>query len=151
MTDNTTMSNTPSAIDLILAERRRQIEVEGWTPQHDDYHDDGALLLAAKCYAAWHPNMAVDTPMGSLQVPEGWPWDARWWKPKDKTANLIRAGALVTAEVERLERLDPNVRQRFGRPSGTIARRLITRERRMWEGAIRLRDWIIREMEAVNG
>ena len=42
-----------SAIDDITAERKRQIEQEGWSANHDDLeHDDGALAKAAICYAS---------------------------------------------------------------------------------------------------
>ncbi|HCE9784511.1 TPA: hypothetical protein NH348_003290 [Pseudomonas aeruginosa] len=33
-----------------------------------------------------------------------WPWDEEWWKPKSARENLVRAGALVLAEIERLDR-----------------------------------------------
>jgi hypothetical protein len=78
------------AIADIAAERERQISAEGWTPEHDDAHDDGALAKAAACYAR-----------GSRQY---WPWARVWWKPRDKRANLVRAGALIVAEIERLDR-----------------------------------------------
>jgi hypothetical protein len=35
----------PSGIDLIAAERQRQIDAEGWTPEHDDEHAGGVLRL----------------------------------------------------------------------------------------------------------
>jgi len=42
-----------TAIELIADERQRQIEVEGWTKQHDLIHKDGerfaALCLFAPC------------------------------------------------------------------------------------------------------
>ena len=38
-------------IDLIADERRRQIEVEKWTPEHDDEHAENELALAAAVYA----------------------------------------------------------------------------------------------------
>ena len=43
-----------TGVELIAAERARQVDVKGWTPEHDDNnHDaDGALVLAAACYAA---------------------------------------------------------------------------------------------------
>jgi hypothetical protein len=41
-----------NALGEIAAERRRQIEVEGWTHAHDDGHDDGSLAAAAACHAA---------------------------------------------------------------------------------------------------
>lgn len=87
---------SPSAVDEIAAERRRQIEVEGWTPEHDDQHIRGELAAAAACYAhfGWMARRA----------PTEWPWDAEWWKPKDRRRDLIRGGALIVAEIERLDR-----------------------------------------------
>ena len=79
----------------VAAERRRQIEAEGWTPEHDDEHANGELALAATCYAAW----GEGDPM-----PMRWPWAADWWKPKDERRNLVRAAALLLAEIERLDR-----------------------------------------------
>ena len=38
-------------IELISEERKRQIEEEGWTSEHDTQHDDESLALAA-CYYA---------------------------------------------------------------------------------------------------
>jgi hypothetical protein len=34
-----------------------------------------------------------------------WPWEDKWWKPKDRRRDLVRAGALIVAEIERLDRL----------------------------------------------
>lgn len=82
----------------VAAERRRQIEVEGWTPEHDDQHRDGEMAAAAACYCQpRHP--------AHYQIPPaGWPWDRDWWKPKTARENLVRAGALIAAEIERLDR-----------------------------------------------
>lgn len=77
----------------VLAERRRQIEAEGWTPEHDDQWRHGALAKAATCYASVHPLAA-----------SYWPWDLKWWKPSDRRRNLVKAGALILAEIERLDR-----------------------------------------------
>ncbi|MDB5531573.1 MAG: hypothetical protein JWR51_4676 [Devosia sp.] len=93
--------------NLIVAERQRQISVEGWTPAHDDEHDDGAMLRAAVLYI-WHGTdrqaNQVFILSADYNVPQGWPWDAQWWKPKDRRSNLIRAGALCLAEHDRLVR-----------------------------------------------
>jgi hypothetical protein len=86
-----------SVMEEIAAERRRQIEIEGWTDIHDDEHNDGALALAAGCYC-------LDEPRQYGIVPAAWPWSAKWWKPKDKRRNLVRAAALIVAEIERLDR-----------------------------------------------
>lgn len=80
----------------VAAERRRQIEAEGWTPEHDDEHGRGEMALAASCYAGPRP------PEG--MCPGHWPWKAEWWKPKDRRSDLVRAAALLLAEIERLDR-----------------------------------------------
>ena len=84
----------------IAAERDRQISAEDWTPEHDDAHGQGELAKAASCYAlssTAHP-YALDKQL--LRV---WPW-ADGWKPKSPRADLVRAGALIVAEIERLDR-----------------------------------------------
>lgn len=86
--------NAPSLRD-VLAERHRQIEAEGFKPEHDDAHDGQDLAEAAACYcvaAKWGMPAAV------------WPWDQSWWKPGTHRRNLIKAGALILAEIERLDR-----------------------------------------------
>jgi hypothetical protein len=80
----------------IAAERRRQIGAEGWTPEHDE-HDDGALAKAAACYAG-------DSRKFNAAAPPDWPWSQAWWKPSDRRRNLIKAGALIVAEIERIDR-----------------------------------------------
>lgn len=87
-------------VEAIAAERRRQVTVEGWSPQHDDAHDEGDLLAAAICYA----EDAFWGPRGDPKPRDGWPWDAKWWKPKGKLRNLARAGALIAAEFDRTVR-----------------------------------------------
>lgn len=98
------------ALRDVAAERRRQIEAEGWTPEHDDQHGDGSMSIAAACYALHHmaPALAVQT----LNVRDLWDWTSwasSWFKPKDRRTNLVRAGALILAEIERLDRVRPNV------------------------------------------
>lgn len=95
----------------VLAERRRQIEAEGWTAEHDDTHSEGQLALAAGCYAtvAGLHNAARLTFVGrdrdGEQTPwPNWPWSSAWWKPKSRRSDLVRAGALILAEIERLDR-----------------------------------------------
>lgn len=94
-----------AVIDEIAAERARQIEAEGWTPEHDDQHDNGDMAKAAGCYALQAAGIGTDWPEG---VRNGstlfWPWHRDWWKPKDRRHDLIRAGALLVAEIERLDR-----------------------------------------------
>lgn len=109
---------TQAACD-VLAERERQVKVEGWTPEHDDQHDDGSMALAAACYTMFasvsdEARQATDLPSeltttghsihGWSAWLEIWPWARSWWKPKDRRSDLTRAGALILAEIERLDR-----------------------------------------------
>lgn len=93
----------------IANERLRQISVEGWTPEHDDQHSSGELAGAAGYYAK-HVNARQwcfkNNPDDYQCEPEpsGWPWAAEWWKPKNPRSDLIRAAALIVAELERLDR-----------------------------------------------
>jgi hypothetical protein len=87
---------TPAAAD-VLAERQRQISAEGWTPEHDDEHSRGEMASAAACYAVVHKGIDL-RPL--------WPWSPYWWKPTDRRRNLTKAGALILAEIERLDRAD---------------------------------------------
>ena len=90
--------------ELIAAERQRQIDAEGWTPDHDDSHAMGQLAQAASCY--------LNARGPDADVSNMWPWDREWWKPKNRRSNLIRAGALYQAEIERLERRASDLRWR---------------------------------------
>lgn len=94
---------------LIENERKRQIEREGWSPEHDDQHKDQELVKAALCYAGFVESgeSAVEPGDHFRTVPPAWPWDRGDWKPKDKLTDLVRAGALISAEVDRLIRLIP--------------------------------------------
>lgn len=91
----------------IAAERRRQIEVEGCTPEHDDRWIRGELAMAAATYALTAAGLVrLDGPT-EINPPVVWPWDREWLKPKDRRRDLIRAAALIVAEIERLDRAAP--------------------------------------------
>jgi hypothetical protein len=93
-----------------MAERDRQIHAEGWTEGHDDQlHDAGDLSAAAACYALAAANLLNPYTQGdgvnSAEPPEDWPWDAAWWKPGTNGRRaLVKAGALILAEIERIDR-----------------------------------------------
>lgn len=97
------------AIDDIQKERQRQIEQEGWSPEHDDNHRNGEMALAAACYAS-PVRMFKARQMAGRGYDEftlyddAWPWLDKWWKPKDRRSDLVRAAALIVAEIERLDR-----------------------------------------------
>ncbi len=89
-----------AAID-VLAERRRQIEGEGWTRDHDDAHYPGALSKGAACYAR---NAFDRDPSARAANEREWPFDASMWKPTSARRDLVKAAALLLAEIERLDR-----------------------------------------------
>ncbi|WP_321336503.1 DUF4406 domain-containing protein [Breoghania sp.] len=95
----------------IAAERSRHLSKEGFTPEKDARHRFGEMAAAAACYAlicsgrAAYSNVA---PIARATV-EFWPWDSAWWKPSaDSRRNLEKAGALIAAEIDRLDRLEFN-------------------------------------------
>lgn len=90
---------TQAARDVI-AERHRQIDAEGWTPEHDDAHIAGEIAAAAGCYA-----LNAHGPVCGRHIPPAeWPWDHAWWRPSSTRRELVKAGALILAEIERLDR-----------------------------------------------
>lgn len=98
-------AKTQSIIEQIYAERRRQIDSEGWTPEHDDEHAVGELAMAAACYAMH--SVYRDDAANVGDIPGYWPWDFDWWKPAAPRRDLIKAAALIVAEIERLDRALP--------------------------------------------
>lgn len=83
---------------------------EGWTEGHDDEHTDGSLAQAAAAYALYSSVDSTtrdDQSYRDVVLEDVWPdsWEPRWLKPKDRRSDLVRAGALIVAEIERLDRL----------------------------------------------
>lgn len=93
----------PQAWLDVQAERRRQVEAEGWTPEHDDEHSHGQMARAAACYAL-AGSSAPNDGTAALLVSLAWPWDEQWWKPSTARRDLVKACALALAEIERLDR-----------------------------------------------
>ncbi|MEL3807043.1 hypothetical protein V2V80_35145, partial [Pseudomonas aeruginosa] len=100
------LSPVPQAWLDVQAERRRQIEAEGWTPEHDDEHSHGQMARAAACYAL-AGSSAPNDGTAALLVSLAWPWDEQWWKPTTVRRDLVKACALALAEIERLDRTAP--------------------------------------------
>lgn len=95
--------------ELIAAERERQVKEECWTAEHDARHAEGQLAGAALCYALWHCGYIGKFAWRLAMAL--WPWEEEWWKPAatpDGAANAVRdlakAGALIAAEIDRIQR-----------------------------------------------
>ena len=93
---------------LIAAERKRQFDDEGWSPSHDAGHVFSELNRAAQCYAEAAREVTCGTAMQLVKrIPDAWPWEPCWWKPSDDPVrNLVKAGALLAAEIDRLQAKD---------------------------------------------
>lgn len=85
-----TDAETGGALRDIANERWRQINEEGFTREHDDLHGAGELKWAAAAYQC---------------DPKFWPWEPETFKPGGDKRDLIKAAALIVAELERLARL----------------------------------------------
>jgi len=107
--------NYSDALNDIYHERKRQISKEGWSHSHDDQHGTGEMALAAATYAyaatlasnevGFHKSRLTGVERGVFSVIRHlWPWDAVWFKPGTKRRMLVKAGALIVAEIERLDR-----------------------------------------------
>ena len=102
-----------TAIELIAEERNRQITSEGYTPEHDDTHTEGELSKAAAVYA-YDPNYyvnlnSVDNNRLAVMLAtryNQWPFEQNMFNPapNDRIRELVKAGALIVAEIERLQR-----------------------------------------------
>lgn len=90
---------------LISDERERQRSTEGFTYAHDQQHAGGELIWAASGYL-YAARIALQHGLADpLPVPETWPFEERWWKPSDDPIrNLEKAGALIAAEIDRIQR-----------------------------------------------
>lgn len=86
-----------SGIELIAEERKRQIEKEGYTTQHDSEWQNSELAWAAVSYA---------TPVvRNSNRAFMWPFNRKYWKPTpdDRVRELQKAGALIAADIDRLQ------------------------------------------------
>ena len=99
------------AIKDVINERQRQINQEFYSTENDDEYEQNELLRAAVCYAenvvrrgwVFDSNFGPDV-YQEEEVPDLWPWDLDFWKPKNPRRDLVRAAALLIAEIERIDR-----------------------------------------------
>lgn len=92
-----------TGIELIAQERKRQIEQEGFDAERDARYDREQLAYAAATYAL--PPTANTKDFKRIHL---WPWDRSWWKPSDdRIRELVKAGALIAAEIYRKLNIKP--------------------------------------------
>lgn len=112
-----------TAIELLIEERNRQIAEEGWHESHDDEHDTHQLACAAAAYA-WpaefdgyefieNPEFPGEITPSGVDRLDMFPFHKDWWKPtpNDRIKELVKAGALIVAEIERLQRIKTTAKE----------------------------------------
>lgn len=97
------LSNPPAAWVDVLVERHRQVAGEGWEAAHDDSMTGEELALAAAIYAAPETSGEASPRDRILGL---WPWLPKWFKPRSRRRDLVKAAALILAEIERLDRAE---------------------------------------------
>lgn len=90
--------------ERIAAERRRQVEEEGWSAEHDDGHLYADLAVAAAVLACDWTDAEVRDPLGRTQG-EAWPAQLMRRHGFNRIRQLEIAGALLAAEIDRLQRV----------------------------------------------
>lgn len=100
--------NPPAAWLDVLAERQRQVSEENHLPDYDDQYHRGELPLAGAAYAYYASTSLRHAEAMRLkqrhEAPPFWPWSAHWWKPTMPRRMLVKAAALILAEIERIDR-----------------------------------------------
>lgn len=91
-----------NGVSAIRAERQRQIEAEGFTLEHDAQHEGGELALAAATYAWVSAHAHTPDEFRAEIVDASWPWSPEDFKPVDRMTALVKAGALIAAEIDRV-------------------------------------------------
>lgn len=103
--------DTPG-VQAIRSERERQISEEGFTAEHDSRHSVSILMRAAACYATPASRRATVMRLADgtgdrgdryREVPVDWPWHPDDWKPTTPRRDLVKAGALIAAAIDRLD------------------------------------------------
>ncbi len=88
-----------TGIELIAIERQEQIKKHGYTNIEDERNDGGQLSYAAEMLLAQEHEEGID----SACFPDGWSHDiCVKMLSKPYKARLIIAGALIAAEIDRL-------------------------------------------------
>lgn len=92
-----------TGIELIAEERREQIEKHGydaeWVKDHPEYYDGKEMAFVAEMLLASEHEEGIDP----VIYPEGWEEDCDRMLAKSYKERLIIAGALIAAEIDRLQ------------------------------------------------
>lgn len=94
----------PKGLIAVMNERLRQQDEEGQSVQRDvAVNPNGELALAAACYALFGAGFPRRMILDMGHWPRGWGTD--WFKTSDtdRRRALVKAGALILAELDRID------------------------------------------------
>lgn len=94
------MNEKQTGLELIVEERNRQRLQEGYTLEHDLNHTVADLTSAALAY--------VFNAEGESMARHIWPWDKSSFKPTTPVRDLVKAGALIAAAIDRALAEEPS-------------------------------------------
>ena len=113
------MMDAKSGAAMIAAERERQVTAEGYAAEHDNQHRLGEIAMAAAVYAAPEDIFVLRRErVGDVEYKFRHPWPWRLCDNKrgqrregdtqhsSRIRDLVKAGALIAAEIDRLRRLE---------------------------------------------
>lgn len=105
--------NSPNAVSKaikdVVSERNRQKNEEFYSDAQDDSYVNNELTRASASYVnhvvgrSWI-HLSKPSVYQSEIVPDLWPWSEQSWKPKSPRQDLVRATALLLADIDRLDR-----------------------------------------------
>jgi hypothetical protein len=93
-----------TGVEQIADERRRHTEQKGYTGAHDDAHAGGEIAVAAAALAADGTGFTLTSPDGSIE--ESDPWGLVSKHRRNRVRQLVVAGSLIAAEIDRLQRIE---------------------------------------------
>lgn len=106
------------AIEDVVAELRRQVEREHLTQAHANSYASGEFAAAGASYAS-HAALVLQGklqggdddsppaiwPFAADGPPVIWPLGSADWKPESNRSDLLRAAALLVAEIARMDQV----------------------------------------------
>lgn len=112
------------ALEAVATERARQVADLEFNAAHDNDHTRGELAMAAACYATPARLYQLVVYAEGHSFVDPWPWHSSFDKrpfngnmlrdnstvePAERRRQLVKAAALILAELERLERAAPPI------------------------------------------
>lgn len=101
-----------TGVEIIAQERAEQISKHRWLPSHDDMHTDGSLRVVAAVLACDGTDAIVSDPLDRGSEFNHWGLREKLTGDDNRVHRLAVAGALIAAEIDRINRESKRRRSR---------------------------------------